>query len=185
MKLVLRNKKYLIIMFINTLFDIYNSVYYTIYDTFFVDDTVSTNWVPETILSNPLMISYRWNKVSYTTPFFIPFRNKEQKVSIISASLLTKMYAGEEDITDFVISRAGPYHNFFMNPVILKDILPCSASEFDELTLMYVLNGELITTTYNDYYQQVIFHYGFDWGSYMPVEYKNVRNSLNYLDLSY
>jgi hypothetical protein len=171
-------------MFINTLFDFYNSVYDTVYDTFFVDNTISTNWVQENILSNPLMISYRWNKVQYNTPFFIPFRNKEQKITILSASLLTQMYVDEEDITDFVISRAGPYHNFFMNPVFLKDILPCSSTEFDQLTLMCVLNGEIITITYHDYHQQIMIHYGFDWGRYMPAEYNNVRNSLNYLDLS-
>lgn len=168
-------------MFINTIFDLYNKVYHTVCDTFY---KVTTNWDSENILLNPLMISYRWNNMNYTTPFFLPFRNKEQHITILSASLSTKMYIDEEDITDYVISRAGPYHNFFMNPIMIKNIVPCSENEFMALTIMYALNGELLTFTYNKYNKQVMFHYGLDWGNFMPKEYSNVCKSLSYLDLS-
>lgn len=170
-------------MFINTVFDLYYKIYTNIQDILF-SDTITTNWDSENMLSTPLRITYNWNRNTYTTPFFLPYRSNEQKITILSASLLTTIYNEEEDVTDYILTTAGPYHNFFMNPILIRDIVPCSKYEFDKLMIMIVMDGELLTLTYDNFDQPVLFHYGLEWGKYLPTLQDKIIKRLEYLNLS-
>jgi hypothetical protein len=170
-------------MFINTLFDLYNNIKEK-FD--WSSNVVSTNLVSNDISTKmPIVLSYNINGVSYSTPFLLPFRNKTFNISILSASLTDHIYEGDDDITAFVLSKAGPFHNFFMNPMVVRDLINCSDDDFESLSIMYVLNGEILTRTYTDINTPVLFHYGLEWGSYLQTEYSSVRKTLAYLDLQF
>ena len=161
-------------MFINDLFDMYNKIYQLFFAS--KEDSVTTNWTSKTMLSNPIEITYVYDGKRYTTPMYLPKLSKDQQVTILSAEL-----NGVD--TDYIFTCAGPYHNFFMNPVLVGDIVNCSKIDFVDLSVMVFMDGELLTFTYTNYDEPVMFHYGVVWGDYLPVERTLVKNRLDYLCL--
>lgn len=164
-------------MFINNLFDIYNKLY----SLFFyedIDTRAVTNWNSKTLLTNPIEITYMYNEKKYTTPMHLPRLSKDQQITILSSEL-------NHNDSDYIFTRAGPFHNFFMNPITVRDIIDCPDSDFKQLKVLVLMNNELLTFTYTDLSQQVLFHYGTIWGNYLVSERNQTEHKLEYLDLHY
>jgi hypothetical protein len=169
------------ITIVNYLFDFYNDITQTIYNYVYQNVQV-LNWTQADLLCNPLFVAYNWYGTQYTTPFFTKPCDKQQHATIVSVMIETS--TGDENITDEFISTAGPFHNFFGQPVRVCDVVPYTEVDFKALHVMVIVEGQIMTYSYEDYYQLLDFQHYIYWGRFHPEEYNKVLKRLDYLCLN-
>lgn len=126
---------------------------------------------------NKLELLYGYNGISYK--LHIPVNLRKDIGKQIFSATVDETY----DITEHVKSLAGPFHNFFMQSMQVKDILPSKYHK--NFSNLEIICEDLQISTYRSLYDNIHFHQGIDWPRYDTDAAIKTVNKLSYLDLSY
>ncbi len=120
---------------------------------------------------------YGHNAVSYKLR--IPVHLSKKMGNPIMSATINELV----DITDKVHGMAGPFHNFFMQPLKVKDIIP--EKYHDNFRNLEIMTSDLQMHKYYNLNDRIHFHYGLDWAKYDKSAAYRTLGRLEYLDLAY
>lgn len=118
---------------------------------------------------------YGYDSVSYKMRIPVVL-SKERRKPIFSATI-----NHSTDISDYVKSLAGPFNNFFLQPLKVKDIIP--ADKHKAFKHLEIMTSDLRMHNYTDLEDRIHFHYDLDWPKYDIDERNKILSRMNYLDL--
>ena len=103
--------------------------------------------------------------------------DKTPRLQVCSATLNEK-----EDITSHIQALAGPFNNFFMQPLLVEDLVP--EFQHEKFELLEIIESDLRYHKYESLKDRVMFHYGHEWPAYNSSERNIVLKKLAFLDLA-
>ena len=145
-----------------------------------VSDCVTTLETPD-LLSHKLLtnidILYGNDNKSYKLRIPVNLCKTEAQ-ALFSATLNEHI-----DLTDHVRSLAGPFHNFFYQPLLVRDLVP--PKYHDSFEGLEVMTSDLRIHHYDGLGQRIHFHYGMEWFKYDLDEFDKTCHRLAYIDLNF
>jgi hypothetical protein len=142
------------------------------------------NWNYSDILSSPIWVAYKFNGKHYDTPFYLASPQDKQQYATVLSVMIESFNSQDENITQEFLEIAGPYENFYMQPVVVGDAIPYVREDFKALHVMVIVDGQILTYSYTDYDQILDYQYYIYWSKYLPEERKVCLKRLEYLDLN-
>ena len=123
-------------------------------------------------------LSFVYGHKNKTYKLRIPVNLIKDERSPICSAIINE----ENDITEYVLSLDGPFHNFYMQPLTVRDIIHPALR--DSFKVLEVVESNLRIHTHTSLDDKITFHYSHEWPRYNKSLAMETYNLLSYLDLA-